>query len=64
MKVSADVFQERLNAVLREVDGITACVDDVLVRGVDSKEHDGNLLRLLETARTHGIRFISNPMLP
>ena len=57
LKVSADVFQERLNAVLKEVDGITACVDDILARGTDSKEHDVNLLRLLETARANGIRF-------
>ena len=57
LKVSADVFQERLNAVLKEVDGIAACADDILARGTDSKEHDVNVLRLLETARANGIRF-------
>lgn len=29
---SADVFQERLNAVTKEVKGITGCIDDTLKR--------------------------------
>ena len=57
LKVSSDVFQERLNSVLQGVKGITGCVDDVLARGVDSKDHDVNVLRLLETARMNGIKF-------
>ena len=32
LKVSSDVFQERLNSVLQGVKGITGCVDDVLAR--------------------------------
>ena len=51
------MLQERLNAVLKEVKGITVCVDDILTRGVDSKDHDVNLLQLLETARMKGIKF-------
>ena len=47
LKVSSDVFQERLNS----------CVDDVLTRAVDSKDHDVSVLRLLETARMNGIKF-------
>jgi len=57
LKVSSDVFQERLNSVLQRLKGITTCVDDVLARGVDSKDHDVNVLRLLETARMNGIKF-------
>ena len=34
LKVSADAFQERLNVVLKEVKGITGCIDDILTRGV------------------------------
>ena len=44
LKVSSDVFQERLNSVLQGVKGITGCVDDILARGVDSKDHDVNVL--------------------
>ena len=54
LKVSSDVFQERLNSVLQGVKGITGCVDDVLARGVDSKDHD---VTMLETARMNGIEF-------
>ena len=57
LKVSSDVFQERLNSVLQGVKGITGCVDDILARGVDSKDHDVNVLKLLETARMNGIKF-------
>ena len=37
--------------------GITRCIDDILTRGVDSKDHDVNLLQLLETARMNGIKL-------
>ena len=57
LNVSADVFQERLNAVLKEVKGITGYIDHILTRGVDSRDHDVNLLLLLETARMNGIKF-------
>ena len=57
LKVSADVCQERLNAVLKEKKGIKGCIDDILTRGVDSKDHDVNLLQLLEKARMNGIKF-------
>ena len=57
LKVSADAFQERLNVVPKEVKGITGCIDDILTRGVDSRDHDVNLLQLLETARMNVIKL-------
>ena len=33
------------------------CIDDIITRGVDSKDHDVNLLQLLETARMNGIKL-------
>ena len=57
LKVSSDVFQEILNSVLQGVKGITGCVDDVLARGVDCKDHDVDVYRLLETARMNGIKL-------
>ena len=62
LKVSADVCQERLNAVLKEEKGSKGCIDDILTRGVDSKDHDVNLLQLLETARMNGIKFDSEKL--
>ena len=32
-------------------------IDDIITRGVDSKDHDVNLLQLLEAARMDGIKF-------
>ena len=55
--IHSDVFQERLNSVLQRVKGITGCVDDVLATGVDFKDHDVNVHRLLETVRMNGIKF-------
>ena len=46
-----------LNAILQGVKFISRCVNDVIARGVDPKDHDGNVLRLLETARMNGIKF-------
>ena len=37
--------------------GITGCIADILTTGVDSKDHNVNLLQLLETARMNGIKF-------
>ena len=50
LKVSSDVFEERLNSVMQGVKGITGCVDDVSARSVDSKDHYMNMFRLLKTA--------------
>ena len=36
---------------------IMGCIDDIITRGVDSKDHDVNLLQLLETARMNGIKL-------
>ena len=47
LKVSSDIFQERLNSILQEGKGIMTCVDDLLGRGVDCKDHHVNMLRLL-----------------
>ena len=57
LKVSSDVFQERLHSVLQGVKGIIRCADDVLARSVESMDQDVNVLRLLETARMHGIKI-------
>ena len=45
---SADVFQERLNAVLKEVKGITGCIDDILTRGVLKASYGRGCCSVLE----------------
>ena len=56
-KVISDVFQEWLNAVLKDIKKIIGSVDDILAKGVNSKDHDVNLLRLLEIARINRIKL-------
>ncbi|MEE8207995.1 MAG: RNase H-like domain-containing protein, partial [Nitrosomonadaceae bacterium] len=51
LKVSSDVFQERLDKVLRLLPGILTIADDILTHGQSETEHDEHLLTLLETAR-------------
>jgi hypothetical protein len=62
LKVSSDVFQERLDAVTRTVQGATGIADDCLAIGSSMEDHDVALLTLLETARLNGIKFNARKM--
>ena len=50
-KVSGDVFQERLDKVLRLVPGVLGIADDIVIPGATDNTHDGTVLVLCETAR-------------
>ena len=51
LKVSGDVFQERLDRVLRLVPGVLGITDDIVIHGVTENMHDGTVLVLCKTAR-------------
>ena len=55
LKIASDVFQERLDRVLRLLDGVHGIVDDILTHGETEIQHDGRLLTLLETARMNNL---------
>ena len=55
--VSQDVFQKELDNALEGLPGVTGIADDNFVYGSTEKEHDENLLRLMERARQKGIKF-------
>lgn len=57
LKVSSDVFQERLDSILNQAKGITGIADDCLVTGSTSQDHDTNLLVLLHLARANNLKF-------
>lgn len=59
LKVSGDIFQERLDAVLNQLPGVTNIVDDCMVKAPTCEDHDVSLLTLLHTARLNGIKFNS-----
>jgi hypothetical protein len=57
LKVSSDIFQERLDSVLKHARGVTGIADDCLITGSTTQEHDTNLLMLLHLARMNNLKF-------
>ena len=55
LKIASDVFQERLDRVLRLLEGVHGIADDILTHGETEIQHDGRLLTLLETARMNNL---------
>ena len=55
LKVSGDVFQERLDRVLRNVPQTSGIADDILSYGTTEIQHDKAVITLLETARANKI---------
>ena len=55
LKIASDVFQERLDRVLRLLKGVHGIADDILTHGETEVQHDGRLLTLLETARMNSL---------
>ena len=49
------MFEERLNRVLRLLEGIHGIADYILTHGETEIQHDGRLLTLLETARMNSL---------
>ena len=55
LKVSGDVFQERLDKLLRLVPGVLGIADDIVIHGPTENTHDGTVLILCETARLNNL---------
>ena len=53
--MASDVFQERIDRVLRLLDGVHSIGDDILTHGETEIQHDGRLLTLLKTARMNNL---------
>ena len=62
LKVSGDVFQERLDRVLRLVPGVPGIMDDILIHGATENTHDGTVLVLCETVRLNNLSLNSKTM--
>ena len=60
--VSGDVFQERLDRVLRLVPGVLGIMDDIFIHGATENTHDGTILILCETARLNNLSLNSKKM--
>ena len=57
LKIASDMFQERLDRVLRLVPGVIGIADDIITYGTNEIEHDRNFLTLCETARINGLKL-------
>ena len=57
LSVSSDVFQEKLDAILKPVPNVTGLADNVLAKGDSEQIHDTVMLNLLDTASSNNIKF-------
>ena len=62
LKVSSDVFQDRMDRVLRLVPGVLWITDDIVIHGATENTHDGTVLVLCETARLNNLSLNSKKM--
>ena len=57
INVSQDLFQESMDEITRDLDGVISIADDICVYGNDAEDHDRNLHNLMVKARAHGLVF-------
>ena len=54
-KMSQDVFQLRMDAILEQCPGVIGIHDDMVIFGVDQQDHDANLINLLNICQKEGL---------
>ena len=54
-KMSQDVFQLRMDAILEQCPGVIGIHDDMVIFGVDQDYHDANLISLLNVCQKEGL---------
>ena len=57
LKVSQDIFQEKMDMILEQCPGTLGIADDVAVFGKDDADHDRNLHNLMCVAHKYGLIF-------
>ncbi|XP_022099493.1 uncharacterized protein LOC110984016 [Acanthaster planci] len=57
LKVSQDIFQEKMDMILEQCPGTLGIADDVAVFGATVEEHDKHLHNLMHVARKYGLIF-------
>ena len=58
LSVISDIFQGRLDAILKTVPEVIGIADDVLTKGNDETSQEVAVLSLLRTARNNNLKFI------
>ena len=54
-KMSQDIFQLRMDAILKQCLGVIGIHDDMVIFGVDQQDHDANLINLLNVCQKEGL---------
>ena len=54
-KMSQDVFQLQMDAILKQCPGVIGIHDDMVIFGVDQEDHDANLINLLNICQKEGL---------
>ena len=54
-KMSQDVFQLRMDAILEQCPGVIGIHDDMVIFGMDQEDHDANLINLLNVCQKEGL---------
>ena len=54
-KMSQDMFQLRMDAILEQYPGGIGIHDDMVIFGVDQEDHDANLISLLNVCQKEGL---------
>ena len=62
MKVSQDIFQHKLDEILRDIPNVAGIADDILVFGSSDIEHDQAFINMLETCRKNNVGLNSEKL--
>ena len=54
-KMSQDVFQMQMDAILEQCPGVIGIHDDMVIYGLDQEDHDANLINLLNVCQKEGL---------
>ena len=54
-KMSQDVFQLWMDAILKQCPGVIGIHDDMVIFGVDQQDHDANFINLLNICQKEGL---------
>ena len=57
LNVSQDLFQEAMDEITKDLNGVLSIADDICVYGANDTEHDMHLHKLCEKARSYGLVF-------
>ena len=59
LNISQDIFQQRMDEFLENLDGCVGIADDICVFGRTEEEHDKHLIALMDAAKEYGLVFNS-----